>query len=122
MSAESSMTKKESNGSDQVPSGLEGSIETSEVEENAVCSHSNEVQPPNAQSKDGEAPNHELSELAKSMIDGLFGKDANVAKHSEVSDVATKFDQVRYLPFYGTSQDCDKFAEKEYGVQTKNIG
>ncbi|VDM37617.1 unnamed protein product [Toxocara canis] len=95
MSAESSMTKKESNGSDQVPSGLEGSIETSEVEENAVCSHSNEVQPPNAQSKDGEAPNHELSELAKSMIDGLFGKDANVAKHSEVSDVATKFDQVR---------------------------
>uniref|UniRef100_A0A914S9I1 Uncharacterized protein n=1 Tax=Parascaris equorum TaxID=6256 RepID=A0A914S9I1_PAREQ len=49
----------------------------------------------NVQHNDSEKANHELSELAKSMIDGLFGMDANNAKNGEISDIAAKFDQVR---------------------------
>lgn len=95
--AESSATKREMSGNTSVTLSEANGAECNEVQQKPHCSHVSEVQASNAQHNDSEMANHELSELAKSMIDGLFGKDANTAKNSEISDIATKFDQV--FPF-----------------------
>uniref|UniRef100_A0A915BSD2 Uncharacterized protein n=1 Tax=Parascaris univalens TaxID=6257 RepID=A0A915BSD2_PARUN len=93
--AESSETKREMSRNAPVTLAEANGAECNEVEQEPHFCHVGEVQASNVQHNDSEKANHELSELAKSMIDGLFGMDANNAKNGEISDIAAKFDQVR---------------------------